>query len=112
MAVLPQQNHVECLKRLAPCLTEREMIAGLIAHGEQLNRGDQFLAAQREFVRRVIGQAVAAFLRLQQQREGRIPRMLMRSMGSIWTATFNFMGWPASWFCWKVKCSGAGVERR
>src|SRR6266404_7685077 len=34
--------------------------------------------------------------------------MLMRSMGSIWTATFNFIGGSASW----GGSSGAGVERR
>src|SRR4051812_16305965 len=36
--------------------------------------------------------------------------MLMRAMGSIWTATFNFMGWPG---VVSVRGeSGAGVERR
>ena len=53
-------------------LAEREMIAGLVADAEGLDRGDQFLAAQRELVRGVIGHAVAALLRLQQQRKGRI----------------------------------------
>src|ERR1700694_5410073 len=35
--------------------------------------------------------------------------MLIRSMGSIWTATFNFMGWAAG-SGWSY--SGAGVEGR
>ena len=48
------------------------MIADLVAHGQQLHRRHQLLAAQRELVRRVIGKAVAALLRFQQQREGRI----------------------------------------
>src|SRR5258707_10526306 len=38
------------------------------------------------------------------------PRMLMRAMGSIWTATFNFMGWSACG--WLAGVSGAGVECR
>ena len=48
------------------------MIAGLVAHGEHLDRRHQLLAAQRQLVRRVIGQPVAALLRFQQQRKGRI----------------------------------------
>jgi len=32
----------KALKRLAPRLTEREIIVGLIAHGEQLNGSDHF----------------------------------------------------------------------
>src|SRR3984957_21295003 len=36
--------------------------------------------------------------------------MLMRAMGSIWTATFSFIGWSAS-IVWE-ETSGAGVERR
>ena len=48
------------------------MIAHLVAHGERLHRRHQLFAAQRQLVRRVIGQPVAALLRLQQQREGRI----------------------------------------
>src|SRR2546429_590179 len=63
--VLPQQDDVECRKRLAPRLAHREMIAGLIAHGERLYRRDQLLAAQRKLVRRVIGKPVAALLRFQ-----------------------------------------------
>ena len=70
--VLPQQDDVEGFERFALRLAEREMIADLVAHGEQLHRRHQFLAAQRELVRRVIGKAVAALLRFQQQREGRI----------------------------------------
>ncbi len=67
--VLPQQDDVESRKRFAPRLAQREMVAGLIAHGEQLYGGDQLLSEQRELVRRVIGKPVAAFLRFQQQRE-------------------------------------------
>src|ERR1700694_5314518 len=37
--------------------------------------------------------------------------MLMRAMGSIWTATFNFMGWPGV-VSLEGRESGAGVERR
>ena len=48
------------------------MIAGLVAHGQQLHRRHQLLAAQRELVRRVIGKLVAALLRFQHQRKGRI----------------------------------------
>src|SRR5882724_3968754 len=39
------------------------------------------------------------------------PRMLMRAMGSIWTATFNFMGESVYWL-WDRSGSGAGIERR
>ena len=70
--VLPQQDDVECGKRLAPRLAEGEVIAGLVAHGEKLDRRHQLLALQRELVGRVVGQPVAALLRFQQQREGRI----------------------------------------
>jgi hypothetical protein len=33
-------------------------------------------------------------------------------MGSIWTATFNFMGLSASWLSEIGVGSGAGIERR
>src|ERR1700738_1301799 len=39
------------------------------------------------------------------------PRMLILAMGSIWTATFNFICWSASCFGGK-EFSGAGVESR
>ena len=70
--VLPQQDHVILRKRLAPRLAEREMVADLVAHGQHLDRGHQLLAAQRELVGGVVGQRVAALLRFQQQRKGRI----------------------------------------
>ena len=70
--VLPQQDDIEGRQRLAPGLAEGEMVAGFVAHGQHLNRRDQLLAAQRQLVGRVIGQPVAALLRLQQQRKGRI----------------------------------------
>ena len=63
--VLPQQDDVERGKRLAPRFAQRKMIAGLVAHGEQLYGGDQLLAVQREFVRGVVGKPVAALLRFQ-----------------------------------------------
>src|SRR6201992_643443 len=49
---------------------QRKMIADLVAHRQHLHRGDQFLAAQRQLVGGVIGNPVAALLRLEQQREG------------------------------------------
>ena len=70
--ILPQQDDVERIERRALGLTQREMIAGLVAHGQHLNRRHQFLAALRELVRRVVGNPVAALLRFQQQRKGRI----------------------------------------
>src|SRR6266540_4020911 len=49
------------------------MVAGLIANFERLHRRDHRRAPQRQPVRRVIGDGVAAFLCFQQQREGGIP---------------------------------------
>ena len=70
--VLSQQDDVETIERLALGLTEGEMIADLVAHGQRLHWRHQLLATQRELVRRVIGNRMAALLRLQQQRKGRI----------------------------------------
>ncbi len=70
--VLPQQHDVEAVERLALRLAEREVIADLVAHGELLHRRHQLLAVQRQLVRRVVGNAVAALLRLEQQRKGGI----------------------------------------
>ena len=58
--------------RRAARLAEREMIADLVADGERLHRGDHVAAAQRQLVRRIVGQRVAARLRFQQQRKSRI----------------------------------------
>ena len=46
------------------------MVAFLVAHRERRTVGEHLGAAQRQPVRRVIGDGVAALLRLQQQREG------------------------------------------
>jgi len=46
------------------------MIAGLVAHGQHLNRRDQFLAEQREFGPACNRKAVAALLRSKSKREG------------------------------------------
>ncbi len=48
------------------------MVALLVANLERLHVRDHLRAQQRQPVRRVIGDAVAAFLRFQQQREGGI----------------------------------------
>ena len=68
--VLPQQHHVERGKLRPRRLTQREVIAGLVAHLERLHRREHPRIAQREPVRGVIGDAVAALLRFQQQGEG------------------------------------------
>ena len=44
--VLPQQDDVELRQRLAAGFTERKVVAGLVAHTEDLHRGHQFLALQ------------------------------------------------------------------
>ena len=72
--ILPEQYDVERRERLAPRRVEREMIAGLVAHGEALNRRHQLLATQRQFVRRVVGNAMTTPLRFKKQRERRIRR--------------------------------------
>ncbi len=36
--ILAQQHHVKAVERLAPGLAEREVIAGLVTHGQELNR--------------------------------------------------------------------------
>ena len=48
------------------------MVADRVAHGERRHRGDHLAAAQRQPVRRVVGDGVAPPLRLQQQRKGGI----------------------------------------
>ena len=73
------------------------MIAGLVAHGEHLDRRDQLLAAQRELVRRVIGQPVAALLRFQQQREGRIAADVDARDGVHLDGDVQFHVGSASW---------------
>ena len=70
--VLPQQDDVERRQRRALAVAEREMIALLVAHGERLHGGEHAVPHQRQPVGRVVGERVAARLRLQQQRKGRI----------------------------------------
>ena len=70
--ILAQQHHVEGREIDVPRLAQREMVARDIAHLERPHRGRHFAVAQRQPVGRVIGQRVAARLRFQQQREGRI----------------------------------------
>ena len=65
-----QQYHVELGERRASGLAEGTVIADLVADRERLHRRHHLLAVQRQPVRGVIGQRMAALLRLQQQREG------------------------------------------
>ena len=109
--VLPQQDDVEVRQRLAPRLAEREMVAGLVAHGQHLDRRHQLLAAQRELVRRVIGQPVAALLRLQQQRKGRIAADVDARDGVHLDGDVQFHGRVRE-LSVGMGMSGAGVERR
>jgi hypothetical protein len=74
--ILPQQDHVEGRKISAFRLAEREMIAGLVAHAERLNAGEDFAFGQRELVGRIISERVAAALGFQQQRKRGIARDL------------------------------------
>ena len=48
------------------------MVAGLVAHAERLHRGEHAVLHHRHAVGRVVAELVAARLRLQQQRKGRI----------------------------------------
>ena len=70
--ILPQQHHVERREIGEALVAEGEMIAGDIAHRERLHRGRHLAVAQRQPVRRVIGQRMLAPLRFQQQRQRRI----------------------------------------
>jgi hypothetical protein len=70
--VLPQQDHVELRQVRAPRLAEGEVVAGLVAHLKRAHGGEDLAPLQRQAVRRVIGDGMAAPLRLQQQGEGRI----------------------------------------
>ena len=70
--VLAQQDDVEFAEVDAARLAEGEMIADLVAHLQVLHGREHPRGAQRQPVRRVVDDRVAALLRLQQQREGRI----------------------------------------
>ena len=70
--VLPEQHHVEARDLGAGRRAEREMIAFPVAHRQRLDGRDHLGAAQRQPVRRVIGERVAAPLCLEQQRKGGI----------------------------------------
>ena len=58
----------------------------------RLDRRRNPAVAHGELVGRVVEQLVPARLRLQHHREGGVTAMLMRSMGSICTATLKDMG--------------------
>ena len=70
--VLAQQDHVELAQVGAPRLAEREVVADLVADLQRLHRREHPRVPQRQPVGRVVGDRMAALLRLQQQREGRI----------------------------------------
>ena len=70
--VLAQQDHVEGRELDAPRLTQRKVVADLIAHRHALHAREHAAADLRQPVRRVVGQGVSARLRFQQQRKGRI----------------------------------------
>jgi len=72
------------------------MIADLVAHGQHQDRRHQLLAFERELVRRVIGQCMAALLGFEQQRKGGIAADVDARDGSIWTATFISWAGPRS----------------
>ena len=99
------------VERLAPGLAEGEMIADLVAHGQLLHRRDQLLAAQRELVRRVVGNAVAALLRLQQQRKGRIAADVDARDGVHLDGDIQFHGGVRLRREHSVKRSGSGCVR-
>ena len=70
--VLAQQDDVELAQVDAPRLAEREMVADLVADLQVLHGGEHPRGPQRQPVGRVVADRMAAPLRLQQQREGRI----------------------------------------
>ena len=88
------------------------MIADLVAHGQHLDRRHQFLAAQRELVRGVVGKAVAALLRFQQQRKGRIAADVDTRDGVHLDGDIQFHGVGPGLWRGSLSGSGAGVECR
>jgi hypothetical protein len=70
--VLPEQHHVEFGELRTPRLAQGEIIALPVAHLEGLDGRRHLGAAQRQPVRRVIGDRMPPPLRLQQQRKGGI----------------------------------------
>ncbi len=70
--ILAQQHHVKFRELHAPRLTQREMVAGLVAHAQGFDMGEHAAVEQRQPVGRVICKLVTAFLRFQQQGEGRV----------------------------------------
>ena len=70
--ILSHQDHVEARQLGALRLAQREVIAQLIAHLERLHGGKHTALRYRKPVRSVVVHRMAAFLRLQQQRESRI----------------------------------------
>ena len=67
--ILPQQHHVE-RREIGPLrFAERVVIADLVADGERLHRCDDVLSVQGKLIRGVVGEDVAAPLRLQQEGE-------------------------------------------
>ena len=70
--ILAQQHHVEAGEIDMARLAQRDMVAGDVAHHQRPHRGRHFAVAQAEPIGGVIGQRMGAFLRFQQQCEGRI----------------------------------------
>jgi hypothetical protein len=70
--VLAQQDHVELRQLGAARLAEREMVAGFVTYRQGLNGREDAALDLRQPVRRVVGQAVPACLRLEQHRKRRV----------------------------------------
>ena len=70
--VLAQQHDVEIGQRDPRWLTEREMVASLVAHAQGFDAGEQPAIELGEAFGRVITQNVAALLRFQQQGKSRV----------------------------------------
>ena len=90
--VLAQQDHVECGKLGVPRLAERKVAPGLVADLERAHRGGHLGAAQHKPVGRVIVEGVPSALRFENKAKVESPRTLIRSIGSICTATFKGIG--------------------
>ena len=73
------------------------MVALGVAHAQRLHGGEHLAAALRHLVGRVIADACPRFCASSSIAKVESPRMLMRAIGSIWTATsgssdFRFQG--------------------
>ena len=91
--VLPQQHHVHGGEIDPLRFSHGDMVAVDVADLDRLRRRHHGAVPHGQPVRGVVQEPVFAPLRLQQHGKGRIARILMRWMGSIWTATFSFILW-------------------